>query len=183
MRKLLLMAMICIFLFSGCAATSMLAPDRKPDLTPRQDSATLVIIRDTSFGFAIVFWNYLDGKLMGETKGRTYFVTHVNPGPHYVVVSTENTAVAYINFQAGRTYYLREGVIMGMWRARTNGFSPMNPQEAMEAMNNCTYMEYDPKSGGGDMDPKLYQQTIADYHAEVKQNPEGFRSMLEYQGY
>jgi hypothetical protein len=145
--------------------------------------ATLVIIRDTSFGFAIVFWNYLDGKLIGETKGKTYFVTRVKPGPHYVVVATENTAVAHLDFQPGKTYYLREGVLMGLWRARTSGFSPMTQQEAVEAMKSCTYMEYDPKRGGEDMDPKLYQQAIADYHTEVKQNPAGFKDMLEYKGY
>lgn len=183
MRRLLILAMLCIILLSGCAATSMVAPDRKPDLTPRTDSATLVIIRDTAFGFAIVFWNYLDGKLIGETKGKTYFVTNVKPGPHYVLVSTENTAVAYIDFQAGKSYYLREGVIMGWWRARTSGFSPLNQQEAIGAMNNCTYMEYNAKSGGEDMDPKLYQQAIANYNAEVKQNPDGFKAMLEYKGY
>ncbi|OGP67613.1 MAG: hypothetical protein A2031_09610 [Deltaproteobacteria bacterium RBG_19FT_COMBO_43_11] len=183
MRRLLTLAMLFIVLLSGCAATSMVAPDRKPDLTPRADSATLVIIRDTSFGFAIVFWNYLDGKLIGETKGKTYFVTNVKPGPHYVVVATENAAVAHINFQAGKSYYLREGVIMGVWRARTNGFSPLNKQEAIEAMNNCTYMEYNAKSGGEDMDPKLYQQAIANYHEEIKKNPDGFKSMLEYKGY
>jgi len=182
MKKALILT-VCIFLFSGCATTSMLAPDRKPDLTPRNDSSTLVIIRDTFLGTGIVFWNYLDGKLIGETKGKTYFVTKVKPGPHYVVVTTENTAVAHINFELGKIYYLREGVTVGWWRARTTGFSPLNPQEAMEAMNNCTYWEYDPKLGGEDMDPKLYQQAIADYHAEVKQNPAGFKDMLEYKGY
>jgi hypothetical protein len=44
-------------------------------------------------------------------------------------------------------------------------------------------MEYDPTKGGEAMDPKQYQQAIADYHAEVKQNPEGFKAMLEYKGY
>ncbi|HVO64962.1 MAG TPA: hypothetical protein VMT12_00635 [Syntrophales bacterium] len=182
MRRLLILS-ICLILLSGCAATSMIAPDRKPDLTPRTDTATLVIIRDTSFGFAIVFWNYLDGKLIGETKGKTYFVTRIKPGPHYVVVATENAAVAHLDFKPGKIYYLREGVLMGWWRARTSGFSPVNQQEAIEAMKSCTYMEYDPQRGGEDMDPKLYQQAIADYQTEVKQNPDGFKAMLEYKGY
>lgn len=182
MKRLLILS-ICLILLSGCAATSMVAPDRKPDLAPRTDMATLVILRDTSFGFAIVFWNYLDGKLIGETKGKTYFVTRVKPGPHYVVVATENRAVAHLDFQPGKIYYLREGVLMGWWRARTNGFSPVNQQEAIEAMKSCTYMEYDAQRGGEDMDPKLYQQAIADYDMEMKQNPEGFKAMLEYKGY
>jgi len=182
MRKIFILA-VCIFLFSGCAATSMIAPDRKIDLTPRADSSKLIIIRDTIFGTAIVFWNYLDGKLIGETKGKTYFATNVEPGPHYVVVASENTAVAHLNFEPGKIYYLREGVTVGWWRARTTGFSPLNPQEAMEAMYNCTYWEYDPTLGGENMDPKLYEQAIADYNEEIKQNPGGFKDMLEYKGY
>ncbi|HMK66219.1 MAG TPA: DUF2846 domain-containing protein [Thermodesulfobacteriota bacterium] len=181
MKKILVLS-ICLVVLSGCAATSMIAPDRKPDLSPQSDSAALVIIRDTNFGFAIVFWNYLDGKLIGETKGNTYFVTRVKPGPHYVVVTSENTAVAHLNFEAGKTYYLREGVLMGIWRARTSGFSPLSYQEAMTAMNNGTYMELDPAKAGEDMDPKLFQQAVTDYHEEVKQNPDGFKAMLEYKG-
>lgn len=182
MKKILISA-ICIILLSGCTATRMAAPDRKPDLAPRSDAATLVIIRDAFLGSAIVFWNYLDGKFIGETQGRTFFLTSVKPGPHYVVVTSENAAVAHLDFQVGKTYYLREGVTMGLWRARTTGFSPLSPQEAREAMNNCTYWEHDPQKSGEDMDPKLYQQTIKDYHEEVKQNPAGFKDILEYKGY
>jgi hypothetical protein len=134
-------------------------------------------------GFAIVFWNYLDGKIIGETKGKTYFVTPVSPGQHYVVVATENSAVAQINFQPGKIYYLREGVTMGLWRARTSGFSPLSSQEAKESMSKCTYVEIDPNNNVGDMDAKLYQQAIADYQKEIKDNPEGFKDMLEYKGY
>jgi Protein of unknown function (DUF2846) len=172
-----------IFIISGCATSHMIAPERKLDPKARPDKATLVIIRDTSFGFAIVFWHYLDGKFIGETKGKSYFVTNVNPGPHYIMVSTENTAVAHFDFKPGKIYYLQEGVIMGMWRARTSGFWPLNPQEAAEAMKACAYWEYDPNTKGEDMDAKLYQQAIADYQMEVKQNPDGYKALLNYDGY
>ena len=174
--------LIFIVLLSGCVATSMVAPERPANLTPLPDKATLVIIRDTSFGFAIVFWNYLDEKLIGETKGKTYIVTPVDPGKHYLIVTTENTGMAQIDFKPGRIYYVREGVIMGWWRARTTGFSPMTPQEAKDAMSHCTYWELDSKNSVGDMDPQLYQKAIADYLEEVKQNPQGFKDILEYQG-
>ena len=161
----------------------MVVSDRHPEIVARPDTATLVIIRDTWLGSAIVFWNYLDGKLVGETQGNTYFITSVRPGPHYVVVASENTGVAHFDFQAGKRYYLREGVTVGMWWARTTGFSPLNPQEAGEAIKGCKYLEYDPKKGGEDMDPKLYQQAIDEYLADVKQNQPAFRAMLEYKGY
>jgi hypothetical protein len=180
--KRILISVLCIFLLSGCAGT-MIAPDSKPDLTPRPDVATLVIIRDSGFGPAVVFSHYLDGKFIGETRGRKYFVTTVKPGSHYVIVETEIRAVASINFQPGKIYYLQEGVIFGLLRFRTSGFWPMKQNDAIEAMKNCTYWEYDPKKGGEDMDAKVYQQTIADYHAEVKRNPEGFKAMLEYKGH
>lgn len=182
MRKIFAL-LVVVFIFFGCAATSMIAPERQPNLETAADKATVVIIRDAFIGNAVVFWNYVDGKFIGETKGKTYIVTQVTPGKHYLVVTTENTAVAQIDFKPGRIYYLREGIAIGIWRAHTSGFSPMTPQEAKEAMNSCTYWEIDPKNSVGDMDPKLYEQAIADYHVEVKQNPEGFKDILLYQGH
>jgi len=183
MKRLAILA-ICVVLLSGCAASgNMVKRDVKPEFKAKSDTATLVIIRDAAMGFAIIFWNYLDGKLIGESTGKTYFITDVKPGPHYVVVTTENTAVAQIDFQPGRIYFLREGVIMGLWRARTNGFEALTYEQAREAMDSCTYLVFDPNKGGEDMDPKLYQQAIKDYQEEVKQNPEGFKAILEYKGY
>lgn len=155
----------------------------KPEFKAKSDTATLVIIRDAALGFAVIFWNYLDGKLIGESTGKTYFITNVKPGPHYVMVATENTAVAHIYFKPGRVYFLREGVIIGLWRARTNGFEALTYEQARDAMNSCTYLEFDPTRGGEDMDPKLYQQAIKDYQEELIKNPEGFKAILEYKGY
>lgn len=157
--------------------------DVKPECKAKSDTASLVIIRDAALGFAVIFWNYLDGKLIVESTGKTYFITNVKPGPHYVMAATENTAVAHIYFKPGRVYFLREGVIIGLWRARTNGFEALTYEQTREAMNSCTYLEFDPSRGGEDMDPKLYQQAIKDYQEEVKQNLKGFETILEYKGY
>jgi hypothetical protein len=45
------------------------------------------------------------------------------------------------------------------------------------------YLELDPSKTPEDMDPKLYKAAVEEYHAEVKQNPEGFKAMLQYKGY
>ncbi len=171
-----------IFLLASCATTHMAKPDKAPDLTFHPDKATLVIIRESWLGGSIVFWNYLDGKLIGETMGKNYFVTAVTPGPHYVVVATENTGVAHFDFKPGKTYFLGEGIAMGIWRARTSGFYPMTPEDATKAMKNCSYLEYDPKTGQEDMDPKLYQQAINEYLKDVKENPDAFKDILKYDG-
>jgi hypothetical protein len=181
MKKLLL-SISLIFLLAGCATSHMVKPDTVSDVTFQPDKSTLVIIRESWFGGGMVFWNYLDEKLIGETIGQTYFVTPVTPGLHYVTVAVENTAVAHFNFKPGKTYFLREGVVMGIWRARTSGFYPMTPEEAAKAMKDCTYLEYDSQTGQEDMDPKLYQQAIAEYHKELKENPAGFKNILKYDG-
>lgn len=179
-KSIFMLLLIC--LMAGCATTHMLKPDKAPELTSHPDKATLVIIRETYFGGAIVFWHYLDGKLIGETTGKTYFVTPVAPGPHYVVIATENTGVAHFDFKPGKTYFLGEGIAMGIWRARTSGFYPMTPEDAANAMKECSYLEYDPKTGQENMDPQLYQQAVDEYHKDVKENPDAFKAMLNYDG-
>lgn len=181
MKRLLLIA-LALILLSGCATTQMLEPEQPPDLSVKEDSALLVILRDTFFGGAIVFWNYLDGKLIGETMGNTYIVAEVPPGEHYVVTETENTAVAHLDFEAGKRYFLRQGIAMGIWRARTSGYSPVPSAEAIEAMGGCKYLELDPAIEAKDMDPAAYQKAIDEYLADVKINPDGYRAMLEYGG-
>ncbi len=171
-----------IVLLSGCATTSMIKSTNTPALTTSQDQAKLVIIRETWFGGGIVFWNYLDGKMIGETMGNTFFVTSVEPGPHYVVVATENSSVAHINFKPGITYFLGEGVTMGVWRARTSGFYPMTKADAMKAIQSCSFLEIDPRKTMDDMDPKLYREAIDAYENDVKENPDAYKDILNYNG-
>jgi hypothetical protein len=180
--KRFLLLMVCVMLLAGCATSQMLKPEQPPKLVPTPDSAQLVIVRDAWIGSGIVFWNYLDGKFIGETMGKTYFITQVTPGTHYVVGATENEAVAQLDFEAGKQYFLRQGVTMGVWRARTSGFSPMTAQDAKEAISNCTYLQLDTSKTFPDMEPALYKKAIDEYHADVKENSDGYKEMLEYKG-
>ncbi len=181
MKRVVVIAVI-LALFTGCATTQMLKPEKPPVLEPGSDSALLVIVRDAFIGSAIVFWNYLDGKFIGETMGRNYFVTQVPPGEHYVVAATENTGVAHFNFEQGKRYFLRQGVTMGLWRARTSGFFPMTAEEAHKAIQKCTYLELDPQKQFPDMETAVYQKAIEEYNTGVKENPEGYKELLEYKG-
>ena len=180
--KRFVMLMICGALLAGCATTQMLKPEQRPELVAKPDKALLVIMRDTYFGGAIVFWNYLDGQFIGETMGNTYFITDVDPGQHYVVVETENTCAADLTFEAGKRYFLREGIAMGIWRARTSGFSPVGAEEAMKSAKDLTYLERDPNGQLKDMDPKVYKTAIEEYEADVKANPDAYKEMLQYKG-
>ncbi len=184
MKRLIFMLLI-VFLLAGCGASSqMITPEKAPVLTPKSGSALLVILRDTWFGGGVTFFNYLDGKLIGETQGNTYLVKEVAPGPHYVMVASENTAVAYLNFQPRKRYFLREGVAMGVWRARSSGFTPVPTAEAMESIKNCTYLQLDPAANieGQDLEPAVYKQAVDDYTVDVKANPDGYKEIVNYKG-
>ncbi len=181
MKKTILLITL-LLLLTGCATTNMTKPDMAPALTFQPNKATLVILRETSFGGAIAFWNYLDRKLIGETTGRSYFITQVEPGEHYVVVSVENTAVAKFNFKAGKTYFLGEGVTMGVWRARTSGFYPMTKEAAEKAMQKCTYLEYHPTVAQEDMEQSAYKEAIGAYQKDVNENPDAYKDILAYDG-
>ena len=106
----------------------------------------------------------------------------MTPEPHYVVIATENTGVAHFDFKAGKTYFLGQAVAMGVWRARSAGFYPMTREAAESAMKKYSYMVYDSKKGGENMAPQLYQQAINEYLEDVKNNPDGFKDILNYDG-
>ena len=180
--KRIILLMVSMALVAGCATTQMIKPEQPPEFAATSDSALLVIVRDTFLGGGIVFWNYLDAKFIGETMGKTYFMTRVQPGEHYVVSATENTGVAHLNFQAGKHYFLRQGVTMGLWRARTSGFFPMTAEETKKAVRNCTYLQLDTSKTFPDMEPALYQKAIEEYNSGVKENPDGYKELLEYKG-
>ena len=57
---------LCFFLFAGCATTHTTKPEQAPALVAHPDKATLVIIRETSFGGGIVFY-YLDERFIPNT--------------------------------------------------------------------------------------------------------------------
>lgn len=180
--KKLLAVVILSYLFTGCAATHMQVVQEKKSLKVG-DQAALVIVRDVFLGNAVAVWNYLDGKLIGETKGNTFFITMVTPGKHYVVSESENVTVVQIDFKPGKAYYLRQDIWMGFWRANA-GYSVLSQAEAVKAMKECEYWMYDRDNNPGEnIDPAKYAQAIKDYHIDVKKNPAGYKPFLEYEGY
>lgn len=180
--KRLLAAVVIALLLSGCAG--YMAPAEKPsDLTGKTDKAILLIVRDTFFASESVFQNYLDGRLIGDTTGKTWFLTEVSPGPHYIVTVGGKSVIALIDFKPGKIYGLRQTVTMGPWRAHPLSLWPMSYAEVLEVTRDCTYLEFIPGMGGKDMDPASYKGIVDKYNAEMKNNPELYRAQKEYSGF
>lgn len=180
--KKLLMAVVIALMLSGCAG-NMIVAEKPAEIVAKPDKALLVIVRDTYFASDSVFQNYLDGKLIGDTTGKSWFLTEVPPGPHYVVAVGSISTVALVNFQAGKTYSLRQGAYIGPWRAQPKNFWPMSYVETVEMIRPCAYLEFSPGKNARDMDPSIYEGVIEQYHAELKSNPDSYKALQEYIGF
>ncbi len=179
------LSLLSVLLVSCAAGTKyMTEQDTKPPIAPKADKAELVIVRTTSLGWAITIDNYIDGKMIGQTRGKSYFIAEVQPGSHFVMAKAENVAAARINFEAGRVYFLDQSIYPGFWTMRT-GFSAMTKEDALKQVNEsgCDYRVYDTKNPGPDMEAKDYNETKADFEKEVKEDPKRHQDVLEYKGY
>ncbi len=183
-RKFSLLVLMPVFLLSCAAGTvHMIEQDVRPTLATKPDKAVLVIVRTTSLGWGLTFDNYIDGKMIGQTRGKSFFITEVQPGTHFVMAKAENVAAAKINFEAGRIYFLDQGIYPGFWTMRT-GFSPMAAEEAKKQLgeSGIQYRTYNASNPGPDMDSKDYEETKADFEKEVKGDPKRHKNILEYRG-
>lgn len=179
------MVLLAPFFLIACGGPKhMTTMDRKPSIVAKAGKAVLVIVRTTSFGNRVAIENYLDRKMIGQTKGKSYFITQVNPGQHYVMSHAENWATARIKFEAGKIYFLDQGIYMGVWMART-GFSPMTAKEGLKQINEsgCTYRVLNTRDPGEDMSKKDFNEAKAEFEKEVHNDPGRHKNTLEYRGY
>lgn len=58
----------------------------------------------------------------------------------------------------------------------------MTSEEALKSIKDCTYLRLDTTKTFPDMEPALYQRAIDEYHAGVKEDPDGYKELLEYKG-
>jgi hypothetical protein len=126
--------------------------------------------------------NYLDGKYIGGNKENSYFMTEVKPGVHYVTADGGNKDTVRMNFEAGRIYFLRQGVGPGVFRSITRYF-PMTLQDALHEAQIIVFNVYDTQHPGEDLSQKDYQAEKKDYDDEVKKDPSHRRDVAQYKGF
>jgi hypothetical protein len=188
LRKLRLPVLIALTLMFVTLAVvacrsgmNMIMKDAKPALAPKKDAAVLVIMRTTPFGAGYVVSNYLDGKMIGQTQHKAFFITDVRPGKHYVVSQADNKDAVRINFEAGRIYFLQQGIYPG-WNA-TSRFSVMTPDEFKLQAPEAIYYVLDTQNPGKGMDAKDYKEAIDDFEKLSREDPPRYKAFTGYKGY
>ncbi len=180
-------AVVCLLvvlplILGACGGIHMIRKDVKPPLVVKSNKAVLVIMRTTSYYGDTDIKNYLDGKYIGGTKESSYFMTEVKPGPHYVTADGGNKDTVRMNFEAGRIYFLRQGVFPGPFRSMTR-YVPMALQDALHEAQVIYYNVYDTQHPGEDLSQKDYQAEKKDYDDEVKKDPSHRRDVAQYKGF
>lgn len=109
-----------ISMLSACASVPM--ADLKEDQEAKsfaapQDKSRLYIYRNENFGGAIKVSVTVDGKLVGQTAPKTYFVVDLTPGEHQVSCLAESNSQVTVKGAKGQSIYVWQEMKMGMMSA------------------------------------------------------------------
>ena len=162
-RWFALFVLLILLVFPGGCVSGihMIAKEGKPAISAKSNKALLVIIRTTSFGSGYVVDNYLDGKMIGQTQGKMFFITDVTPGVHYVLSHADNTDTARLKFESGRIYLLQQGIYSRL--EHNTRFSPMTVDDFAQQVKEATYVVYDTQHPGKDMSEKDLKEAKDDF--------------------
>lgn len=124
MRSFWVLAALAVSLFAGgCASTPRASADldarAKRFEAPPEGLSRLYIYRNELLGTLAGLDLTVDGRPAGTTKGKTYVIADVPPGPHVVVSEGENTSSLNVSTQAGQSVFIWQEVKMGAFRARS----------------------------------------------------------------
>lgn len=93
MRLLIAALALLSALLGGCAAVPMAsveADTTAKQFQPRPGMSNIYLYRNETFGAAIAMTVSLNGKVMGRSGPKTYFLWEVPPGKYEIVSHTEN---------------------------------------------------------------------------------------------
>lgn len=172
-----------VLMITSCGGFFMLIKKEQPnEIQPTEGKATLVIYRGTSFGWAVKIDNFLNEKFIGQTKGKSYFITVADPGQYYLIGASENNSCAKLNLEAGKVYYLLQAIYPGFMFART-GFVGSNPDDFQKDKPDLTFFECCTGDDLPTIDKDTYEVTIADHEEEMKNDPERHEDTSNLKGY
>ncbi|MCK5809351.1 DUF2846 domain-containing protein [bacterium] len=169
-------------LLVSCGTLHMAESTQKPVLKASADKALLVVSRTTSYGGSMIIDNFVDQKFIGQTQSKSYFVAQIDPGVHYIISRAENRGCAKVNFEAGKTYFLNNIVMMGMWGARTK-FMADKIEYFNEQLPEMSYFVLTPDGEIPVLSQEDFNESVADYEKDLKEEPEEFETITNITGY
>jgi len=112
-----------LLMMGACASVPLASPEmdmKAKKMTAPKDKALVYLYRNEAFGAALKLSVNVDGKYIGQTASKTYFMWLLPPGKHELTSVAENTSKVNLDAKAGQTYYIWQEVKMWMWSGRSN---------------------------------------------------------------
>ena len=109
-------------MLAGCASVPMASLESDSAAKQFQvaaDKSRIYIYRNENMGGAIPMSLSVDGRMLGQSGPKTFFMVDVDPGSHTVSSHTENVSTLTVDAKAGKAHYIWQEVKMGMWSARS----------------------------------------------------------------
>ena len=111
----------------------------KPRSTPDDGYALVYILRPSFSGSAVKMWAFADDQFLGVTHGYNYTFSQVPAGEHVLWSKSENISAIRITLEAGKTYYMRQRVRMGLFRAATL-VEIVDEKDTEKMFKKCSYV-------------------------------------------
>lgn len=105
-------------------------------LQPPEGKALVYIIRNKSMGMVTKLHLDIDRKVIGQTKGKQFLYTFLEPGSHLIVSRGENVSELPIKLEAGKTYFIQQKPKMGLFSIRSK-LTRMEEEEAKRYLSYC----------------------------------------------
>jgi len=107
---------------------------------PEEGHALVYVFRPATVGYAIKTWAFADDDLMMVSKPKAYSFAQVPAGTRLFWTKSENTSVLEMEVEAGRTYYLKVKIKMGLAKARAK-ILEIDEATAQKFFQKCSYVE------------------------------------------
>ena len=107
---------------------------------PEESHALVYVFRPAAVGAAIKTWAFVDDDLMMVSKPRAYSFAQVPAGKRLFWTKSENTSALEMEVEAGRTYYLKVKIKMGVMKARAK-ILEIDELTAQKFFDKCSYVE------------------------------------------
>jgi hypothetical protein len=136
--------MLAASMLGACASVPMASPDAdahaKTFVAPGNGEANLYVYRDQTMGSAVKMPLLLDDVSIGDTGPHTYAFRQIQPGNHTITSKAEKDATLQFTAEAGKNYYVRQEVKMGVWTART-GLELEDESTGENAVKGCKMIQ------------------------------------------
>jgi Protein of unknown function (DUF2846) len=122
-KKLLLVGMLVVAaLATGCASVPMAGVEQDAKMktfAAPVGTSNIYVYRNEMLGAAMKLGVTFDGKDMGDTASKTYFMISAAPGKHTILSKGETGSTVELTTEAGKNYFLWQEVKTGLLSANS----------------------------------------------------------------